>query len=85
MDFQPIFMAGYSLKDYDPSHWERYVRPKVVPAKEPKCQICDFTAKEKRSLIHADEVWEFPGAPRAVLIDVRPLCTRCHSAKDFWH
>lgn len=85
MDFQPIFMAGQSLKDRDPSHWERKIRPNIVPVTRPICSICAFVAEEKRSLIHLDEVWAFPGPPKVVLTDVRPLCTRCHDAKDYAH
>jgi hypothetical protein len=76
-------MAGHSLQDYDRSHWERKVRPNAVAAIQPQCLICGFAALEKRRLIEADEVWLFPGPPHVTLIDVRPLCTRCHAAKDY--
>lgn len=82
MDFQPVFMAGHSLRDFDASHWEKKVRPHVVPQTQATCSICGFVAEERR-LIHADEVWVFPSPPRVVLADVRPLCTKCHEAKDF--
>lgn len=83
MDFQPIFMSRQSLQDYDPSHWERKVRPSIVPKERPSCSICGFIAETNRSLIHADEVWSFPEPPKAVLIDVRALCVYCHEAKDY--
>lgn len=82
MDFQPVFMAGYSLKDHDASYWERRVRPRVVPQTQATCCTCGFVAEERR-LIHADEVWEFSAPPYVALVDVRPLCTKCHEAKDF--
>jgi len=85
MDFQPVFMAGHSLQDRDPSHWEHKVQPIIVPADQPQCTICGFIAREQRSLIQADEVWQFPEPPNVVLVDVRPLCRRCHDAKDFSH
>lgn len=84
MDFQPVFMCGNSLRRHDKTHWERKVRPSVVPARDAACASCGFVAEERR-LIHADEVWVFPDAPHVTLIDVRPLCTRCHEAKDFSH
>ncbi len=84
MNFQPVFMSGHSLRRHDKSHWEYKVRPSVVPAQLAMCSICSFVALERR-LIHADEVWDFPGPPNVTLIDVRPLCTRCHEAKDFSH
>lgn len=83
MDFQPIFMAGHSLQDWDKSHWEGKVRPSVVPNEKPSCSVCGFIAETNRSLIHADEVWSFPEPPKVVLIDVRPLCVYCHEAKDY--
>lgn len=82
MDFQPIFMSGQSLRRHDKTHWERKVRPSVVPAQHATCAVCSFVAEERR-LIHADEVWAFPSAPHVTLVDVRPLCSRCHEAKDF--
>ena len=82
MEFQPVFMAGYSLKDHDSSHWERRVRPRAVPQTQATCRTCDFVAEERR-LIPADEVWEFSSPPHVALVDLRPLCTRCHEAKDF--
>lgn len=83
MDFQPHFMAGRALRKVDKGHWERRVRPSVVPKVRPSCCICDFVAEEQRSLIHADEVWAFPGPPKVILADVRPLCVYCHEAKDY--
>ena len=82
MEFQPAFMAGYALRKNDKSHWERKVRPSVVPATNATCSICGFVAEERR-LIHADEVWTFPEPPKAMLVNVRALCTRCHDAKDY--
>lgn len=82
MDFQPPFMAGLSLRKADKSHWAGTVQKAVVPQERPVCSICGFVAK-KRSLVHADEVWEFPGHPRVILADVRPLCVDCHEAKDY--
>ncbi len=84
MDFQPVFMSGHSLKDFDSSHWQRRVRPSVVPASQAACSICAFVAQERR-LIHADEVWEFSDPPHVALVEVRRLCTRCHEAKDYSH
>lgn len=83
MDFQPIFMSGYSLIKQDPSHWQRKVRPSVVSAEQPTCSACSFVAIEQRRLIHADEVWVFASPPHVALVDVRPLCVRCHEAKDY--
>jgi hypothetical protein len=54
-----------------------------VPRKRPSCSVCGFVAETNRGLIHADEVWSFPGFPKVVLIDVRPLCVTCHEAKDY--
>jgi hypothetical protein len=85
MDFQPIFMAGFSMYERDPSHWEHKVQPRIVAAERPQCRACGFIAEEKRSLIQADEVWSFPSPPNVTLVDVRPLCRRCHDAKDFAH
>jgi hypothetical protein len=85
MEFQPIFMAGHSLRKHDKSHWEHKVRPSVVPSHEPKCAVCGFVALEKRNLIHADELWSFPEPPKVILKGVRPLCIRCHDAKDYAH
>lgn len=82
MDFQPVFMSGHSLRLIDKVWWNRKVRPSVVAAEQAACAICAFAAQERR-LIEADEVWAFPGSPRVELSDVRPLCTRCHEAKDF--
>lgn len=83
MDFQPVFMSGYSLRDRDKSHWEHKVRPRVVSREKPTCSVCDFVAETDRKLIHADEVWSFPEPPRVILVNVRPLCVRCHEAKDY--
>ena len=83
MDFQPLFMAGLSLRKRDRSHWQSVVQPNVVPPKRPSCSVCGFVAETKRGLIHADEVWSFPGFPKVVLVDVRPLCVTCHEAKDY--
>ena len=85
MDFQPVFMAGHSLQDFDKSYWKGKVRPRVVSATLPSCAVCGFVAAEKRGLIHADEVWSFPAPPKVKLMDVRPLCVFCHEAKDYAH
>lgn len=83
MDFQPLFMAGYSLRKRDKSHWENFVKPSVVPRKQPVCSVCGFVAESKQGLIHADEVWSFAEPPKVLLTDIRPLCVHCHEAKDF--
>jgi len=82
MDFQPMFMAGLSLRKVDKSHWA-VVRSKVVSLSRPACSLCGFVAKTKRAIIHADEVWSFVKPPGVLLADVRPLCQDCHEAKDF--
>lgn len=82
MDFQPIFMAGLSLRRLDRSQWSA-IRKMVVPAASPACAVCGFIAATKRSLIHADEVWAFPSPKLVILSDVRPLCVECHDAKDY--
>jgi hypothetical protein len=81
MDFQPMIMVGRSLRKVDKSHWTGVQRT-VVPVKDATCSVCGFVA-EKRSLIHADEVWSFPEPPTVVLTDIRPLCVNCHEAKDY--
>ena len=82
MDFQPVFMSGHSLRRVDAYQWEQRVRPRVVPQTQATCSICGFVAEE-RHRIEADEVWAFSSPPHVTLVDVRPLCTRCHEAKDF--
>jgi hypothetical protein len=82
MDFQPLFMAGHSLRKVDRSHWT-VVQKAAVPMKRPVCCVCGFVAETKRSLVHADEVWSFPGSPIVHLVEVRPLCVDCHDAKDY--
>jgi hypothetical protein len=84
MAFQPVFMSGHRLGKVDRSFWAT-VRNRVVPKERPTCAICGFVALEKRGLIHADEVWEFPEPPRIVLSNVRPLCVYCHEAKGYDH
>lgn len=79
MDFQPVFMAGFSLRDKDDSRWQKIQKP-IVASKS--CSICSFVATEKGK-IHADEVWSFVSPPNVTLADVRPLCTWCHDAKDY--
>lgn len=76
-------MAGQAIRKKDKKFWERKVRPDVVPRTTPTCSICGFVALEMRRLIHADEVWSFPGPPRVELSAVRPLCVYCHDAKHF--
>lgn len=83
MAFQPIFMAGLALREIDPSLWQNKVRPAVVALTRPKCSVCGFVAEEARSIIHADEVWAFKAPASVTLADVRPLCVRCHEAKDY--
>jgi hypothetical protein len=82
MEFQPVFMSGRSLGKAYKSFWQNKIRPSIVPREAPICSVCGFKAEERR-LIHADEVWRFPGPPRAVLSEIRPLCVYCHEAKDY--
>jgi len=82
MDFQPLFMSGRGLRKADKSLWSK-VQKDVVRLKRPMCTICGFVAESQRSLIHADEVWHFPGPPKVELTDIRPLCVKCHDAKDY--
>ncbi|HVH76626.1 MAG TPA: hypothetical protein VM755_17045 [Stellaceae bacterium] len=84
MEFQPIFMAGHALGKKYKSHWKK-IRDRLVPKNCPTCSVCGFVARENRGLIHADEVWEFPGPPKALLTEVRPLCVYCHEAKDYYN
>jgi hypothetical protein len=82
MDFQPVFMSGLSLGKRHKSFWQNKIRPSIVPHEAPTCSVCGFKAEERR-LIHADEVWRFPGPPHASLINIRALCVYCHDAKDY--
>ena len=84
MDFQPFFMAGRSLSRGHKGFFRNKVRPEIIPRDEPACSICGFKAAERR-LIHADELWDFPGPPHVRLVEIRPLCVYCHDAKDYWH
>jgi hypothetical protein len=77
-------MSGKSLSKGHKGFFRNRVRPSIVSHQEPACSICGFRAEERR-LIHADEVWGFPGTPLVVLIEIRRLCVYCHYAKDYYN
>ena len=82
MDLTPHFMSGSALRKHVSEYrWRKIIRPELIAARGPNCEICHFTAIESKR-IEAHEIFEY-GDNSIKLAAIQLLCTRCHDIKDF--